>query len=171
MKKEFEITDDAGFLGLVNTALYQSYINEDWEFDQLKARIISESNKGHLLFWGTDRPNIWMVRICDRPMASSSFKNFEGKIKVTNSKLYLINYESLASVAQFDDEQLPEPDLAHLYIPLENGLYHVTIYQLLNPETDEVDDGSLGFEIVLQKSNEKMSGLVNNFDELVWSQY
>ncbi len=171
MKKEFEISDDAQFLGLINVDQYQSFIGERWEFDDVKERIISESNKGYLLFWGTDVPNFWTVRICDKAVATNEFKAFEGKIRVTHSKLYLINYESLTVAAQFDDEQLPEEHLADLYVTLENGIYDVTVRQLLDPSKDEIVEESLGFEIILQKSDSTNSPILNNFDSLVWSDY
>jgi hypothetical protein len=171
MNKEFEISDDAGFLGLVNTDKYLSFIGEDWEFEQVKKRIISESNNGHLLFWGTEIPNIWVIRICDKAIAEKEIKSFEGKIKVTNSTLYLINYESITAVAQFDEDQLPEDHLADLHIRLDNGIYDVTIRQLLDPENDIINDDSVTFEIVLQISTEKRKGKLNTFDELIWSEY
>ncbi|MCH2021813.1 MAG: hypothetical protein MK207_04975 [Saprospiraceae bacterium] len=170
MNLEFEIKDDARFLGLINTDQYNSYIDEHWEFEQLKERIINESNKGHLLFWGTDLPNFWTVRICDQPVAESEFRSFEGKIKVTNSKLHLINYESLTIAAQFEEEALPEEHLAQHHVELQNAVYNVTIRQLFNPEQDEIED-ILGFEIVLTKSKTKNSKSLNSFDELVWSEY
>ncbi|MDC0230670.1 hypothetical protein OAK19_01770 [Aureispira] len=170
MKIEFEISDDASFLGLINTDQYNSFVDENWEFEQVKERIINESNKGHLLFWGTDIPNFWTVRICDQPIAKEAFKSFEGKIKVTNSRLYLINYESLTLAAQFEEEQLPEEHLADLYVKLQNAVYNVTIRQLFDPEKGEIED-ILGFEIVLQKSKTKNSKTLNSFNELIWSEY
>jgi len=171
MKKEFEISDDAGFLGLVNTDKYLSFIDEDWEFEQVKKRIISESNNGHLLFWGTEIPNTWVVRICDKPVAEKEIKSFEGKIKVSNSTLHLINYESITIVAQFEEDQLPEEHLADLHVNLDNGIYDVTIRQLLDPEEDIIDEDSVAFEVVLQKSDAKNNEKLNSFDELIWSEY
>ena len=36
MNIEFEISDDACFLGLINTERYISFVDENWEFDQIK---------------------------------------------------------------------------------------------------------------------------------------
>ncbi|WMX15932.1 MULTISPECIES: hypothetical protein [unclassified Aureispira] len=171
MNQLFEISDDASFLGLINTDLYDSFIDEDWEFEDVEMRIIRESQKGHLLFWGTSVPNLWTVRICDQATANHAFKTFRGKIKVSNSKLYLINYESITLAAQFEDETLPDSDLAALHVKLENGIYNVDVRQLFNPNQDLIEDEMLGFEIILQKSTEKPSPLLNSFDELIWSNY
>jgi hypothetical protein len=171
MNKEFEISDDACFLGLINTHRYISFVDENWEFDQIKKRIIRESNKGHLLFWGTELPNNWRVRICDKPVADKAYKEFEGKIRVSDSKLHLINYESIVIAAQFEEEKLPEEELADLNVPLDNAVYDVIIRQLFNPDEDEISEDMLGFEIVLQKSVTKGRGKINSFKELIWSEY
>lgn len=167
----FEISDDSGFLGLINTDKYRSFVAENWEFDQVKERIISESNQGHLLFWGTEVPNIWQVRICDRAVAKQEIKSFQGSILVSNTALHLINYESITAAAQFEEDQLPEEHLAHLNITLKNGLYNVTVRQLLDPDKDDIDDDSISFEIVLQKSDLQKHSKINSFKDLIWSDY
>lgn len=171
MNKLFQISDDASFLGLINTDLYESFIDEDWEFEDIQVRIIRECQKGHLLFWGTSVPNFWTVRICNQASAQKDFQSFKGKIKVSNSKLHLINYDSITLAAQFEDEQLPDSDLEALHVTLENGIYNVTVRQLLNPEQDLIEDEVLGFEIVLQKSTESASFPLNPFKDLIWSNY
>lgn len=171
MNIEFEISDDACFLGLINTERYISFVDENWEFDQIKKRIIRESNKGHILLWGTELPNSWRIRVCDKPVADKFFKEFEGKIKVSHSKLHLINYESLSFAAQFEEEQLPEEELADLNVKLDNAVYDVKVRQLFNPDEEGISEDMLGFEILLQKSEKKGKGKLNNFKELVWSQY
>jgi hypothetical protein len=171
MNELFQISDDASFLGLINTDLYESFIDEDWEFEDIEVRIIRECQKGHLLFWGTSVPNFWTVRICNQASAQNAFKSFKGKIKVSNSKLHLINYDSITLAAQFEDEKLPDTDLESLHVTLDNGIYNVIVRQLLNPEQDLIEDESLGFEIVLQKSTEQDSFPLNPFKELIWSNY
>ena len=108
MNELFQISDDASFLGLINTDLYESFIDEDWEFEDIEVRVIRESQKGHLLFWGTSVPNFWTIRICSQASSEKAFKSFKGKIKVSNSKLYLVNYDSITLAAHFEDEKLPK---------------------------------------------------------------
>jgi hypothetical protein len=171
MNELFQISDDASFLGLINTDLYESFIDEDWEFEDIEVRVVRECQKGHLLFWGTSVPNLWTVRICSQASSATAFQSFKGKIKVSNSKLHLINYESITLAAHFEDEQLPNSDLEALYVTLDNGIYDVNIRQLFDPERDVIEDESLGFEIVLQKSTDTASFPLNPFKELVWSNY
>ncbi|BDS13746.1 hypothetical protein [Aureispira anguillae] len=169
MNQLFEISDDASFLGLINTDLYASFIGENWEFDQLKQRILTESKKGHLLFWGTEVPNFWTIRICNHPISNQESKSFQAQIKVSNSRLYLINYESITLAAQFEDEQLPESHLEDLYVSLENGIYNVTVRQLFDIEQDLIEEEMLGFEIILQKTTSTTPS--NTFKQLIWSDY
>jgi len=171
MNELFQISDDASFLGLINTDLYESFISEDWEFEDIENRIIRECKNGHLLFWGTSVPNLWTVRICDQASDQKAFQSFQGKIKVSQSKLHLINYESITLAAHFEDEKLPNSDIEALYVPLENGIYNVNVRQLFDPEKDLIEDESLGFELVLQKSVENAAFPVNPFKELIWSNY
>jgi len=171
MNQLFQISDDASFLGLINTDLYESFIDEDWEFEDIEVRIIRECQKGHLLFWGTSVPNLWTIRICSQASSQKAFQSFKGKIKVSHSKLHLINYESITLAAQFEDEQLPDSDLEALHVTLENGIYNVNIRQLFDPEQDLIEDELLGFEIVLQRSEEHAPTFLNSFNELVWSSY
>lgn len=169
MNHTFEILDDAGFLGLVNAQLYRSFIKEDWEFSEVKERIINECKKGHVLFWGTEFPNFWTIRICDQPIAEQDFKSFQAQLHVSDSKLYLINYESITLAAQFEDEQLPNDDLETLYVSLENGIYNITVRQLFDPTQAIMEEEMLGFEIVLQKQTD--TSAINNINALIWSDY
>ena len=171
MNELFQISDDASFLGLINTDLYESFIDEDWEFEDIEVRIIRQCQKGHLLFWGTSVPNLWTVRICNQASEKKAFKSFKGKIKVSHSKLHLINYDSITLAAQFEDEQLPDSDLEALHVTLDNGIYDVQIRQLFDPEKDFIEDEYLGFEIVLQKNAADSSFPLNPFKELIWSNY
>jgi hypothetical protein len=171
MNELFQISDDASFLGLINTDLYESFIDEDWEFEDIEVRIIRECQKGHLLFWGTSLPNFWTVRVCNQASTQKAFQSFKGKIKVSHSKLHLINYESITLAAQFEDEQLPDSDMETLHVTLDNGIYDVHIRQLFDPEKDLIEVESLGFEIILQKNIADSSFPLNPFKELVWSNY
>jgi hypothetical protein len=47
--KILTITDDSGFLGLVNANLYKPFVSEDWELSQLFNHFIYEMNDDHLI--------------------------------------------------------------------------------------------------------------------------
>lgn len=50
---KFEITDDSGFLALVNSSTYNSFVKEDWELDSLFNHFVSQMNEGCFLIWQT----------------------------------------------------------------------------------------------------------------------
>jgi hypothetical protein len=63
MDKILKISDDSGFIGLVNADKYDSFVNENWEFNDLKERFIQEMNRSNLLFWSTGQEGLWNVRV------------------------------------------------------------------------------------------------------------
>src|SRR5438477_3832606 len=108
MNKIFKISDDSGFMGLVNVDKYSSFVKEDWNFNDLRDRVIMEMNEGNLLFWSTGQEGQWNVRITNERTNDKPFRTAQGLIKVTSEKLFLTNYEDLSMAAQFEDVKLPE---------------------------------------------------------------
>lgn len=53
------ISDDSGFLGLINPAPYASFVDEDWDLEQLFQHFRNEMKKQNLLLWGTGRECEW----------------------------------------------------------------------------------------------------------------
>lgn len=167
MDKIFKISDDSGFMGLVNVDKYSSFVKEDWNFNDLRDRVILEMNLGNLLFWSTGQEGQWNVRITNKKTNDKPFRTTQGLLKVTSEKLFLTNYEDLSMAAQYEDEKLPQKHNADLVLLIENGIYNVTINQLFNPENLVADSDQLHFEIILNKdTNEKTQA--NNFGEIPW---
>jgi hypothetical protein len=170
INKTFKISDDSGFMGLVNADRYDSFVNEDWEFNDLKQRFIQEMNRNNLLFWSTGQEGLWNVRVTTEEAKHNTFKTLRGEISVTDEKLFLINYEDLSMAAQFRDEKLPLKHNANLGVRIENGNYSVKINQLFNPDSLKLgDNDKVHFEIIIEKA---MDGeiAVNKFDRIPWSQ-
>jgi hypothetical protein len=170
MNKIFKISDDSGFMGLVNVDKYDSFVNKNWEFNDLRQRFIQEMNRSNLLFWSTGQEGLWNVKITSDKAEHSPFRTIKGQIKVTDEKLFLINYEDLSMAAQFEDVKLPQKHNADLGLKIENGNYNIAVNQLFNPDSFRLDDSDgLHFEIVI----EKVSGLhisTNRFDGIPWLQ-
>lgn len=169
MKIDLSIPDDSGFAGIVNADRYQSFVGEDWEFDQIRDRIIQEARKGHILFWGTGCENTWPITVCDVPAAEQEHRCFSGKMIVSNGLLNLINFEAITMAAQFEDETLPPAWLADGKIALENGVYEVTVRQLYDPNVLAYDEEPLGFELVLRRTSADSTEVHNDFAEIPWS--
>jgi hypothetical protein len=170
MDKIFKISDDSGFMGLVNADRYNSFVSKNWRFDDLRERFIQEMNQSNLLFWSTGQEGLWNVRITTDKEEYKPFRAFGGEINVTDEKLFLINYEDLSMAAQFQDEKLPLKHNADLGLRIENGIYNVKINQLFNPDSLTPDDNDkVHFEIVIEKTRNGEVG-TNKFDGIPWLQ-
>jgi hypothetical protein len=88
INKTFKISDDSGFLGLVNVDKYDSFVNEDWDFNDLQERFIQEMNRSSLLFWSTGQERLWNVRITTDKEEHKPFRTIRGEINVTDSRLF-----------------------------------------------------------------------------------
>ena len=163
----FKITDDSGFLALVNAARYSGFVDRDWEHDQLIDHFIAEMKKANLIIWVTGLENLWKVDIGTSLSSRAAFREFTRPIDVTDGRLYLTNYEDLTMSAQFEDISLPLEHNTDLVIPLDNGSYNITVRQLFDPnhyEPDPQDDA--GFEVIITPaSNNKAIAFA---DQIPW---
>jgi hypothetical protein len=152
----FKIIDNDGFLALVDTSSYQSYLAEGWTFDQLFSHFVEQSNRGHIVIWRTgDEGDQWSVCIEAKKSATESYREFETEIKVTEGQLYLTEYADLTMAASYSEFSIPSKHNASLSIPLESGVHRVTVRQLFDP-TRDYSDVKVHFEIVFKKSGEEM---------------
>lgn len=149
--KLLTITDDSGFLGIVNADTYKSFVSEDWKLSQLLAHFVKEINDDHLILWATGSENIWTIKFVNNPSEIKPFREFYKILEVTNGKIFLTNYEDLTMAAQYDDEKIPSNHNANLSIDLDNGSYEFQIRQLFDPEDyDYEPEGKVNFEIVIR---------------------
>ena len=167
--RQFKITDDSGFLGIINFDTYDSFIGKNWNFEIMKNRIVREMNAHHLLFWGTGFENTWTVSFVQHSSAKPSFQEFRGVIEVTNKKLFLTNYESLTMAAQFSSTKLPPAHMDNLFYELENGKYMLKIRQLFNPFSFQFDEKAIHFEIVVQQIKNMPELYKNKCANIFWS--
>jgi len=161
------ITDDSGFLGIVNPDKYNSFVSEDWQLSQLFKRFVDEMNNDNLIFWSTGSENAWTVNFVNEPSETKSFREFSKTLEVTNGKIFLTNYEDLTMAAQYDDEKIPTKHNANLSISLDNGRHEFQIRQLFNPADDNYNpEGRVNFEIVVQKNTS--AGKTQQVDKVFW---
>jgi hypothetical protein len=159
------ITDDSGFLAIVNAHKYESFINEQWELVQLFRRFIDEMNNDHLIIWATGLENKWIVNFTDQSRNQKAFREFSKTIEVTNGQLILTNYEDLTIAAQFPDEKLPLKQNVNLYILLDNGKYQVIVRQLFSPADYEHKE-VVHFEIVIEAATKSE---IHRVDKIFWA--
>ena len=163
ISKTLRITDDSGFLGIVNADKYNSFVREDWQLPQLLERFVDEMNNDNLILWCTGSQNNWTVHFASKPSGIKSFREFYKSLEVTSGKLFLTNYEDLSMAAQYQDEKIPAKHNAGLSIELVNGLYEFQIRQLFNPEDYNYDpEGKVNFEIVVRTDSNKKFQRVDN---------
>jgi len=148
----FNITDDSGFLAVVNADKYNSFVAEDWQFEQLLTRFVDEMNKNTLIVWSTGGENGWIVSFLNEPSNQEAFKEFSKTIEVTCGKLYLTNYEDLTMAAQYADEKILTKHNTGLYLTIDNGLYNLTVRQMFDAN-DYQDKRAMDFEIIIHPEN------------------
>ena len=167
MNRLFSITDDAGFIALVDAHRYDAFVRQDWTFDDLRARFIREMRRRTLLIWATGIEGIWNVRITTDAVEHQPLRTLEARIDVTDGKLFLTSYDDLSMAAQFPDESLPQKHNADLVFDIENGTYDVRVHQLYDPDDPGLDFTGVHFEISIAKA---MDGSVDphEFEEIPW---
>lgn len=166
---KLKIIDDDGFIALVNNTLYQSFVDENWQFDQLMAHFVDQINAGNLVVWQTsnDGGGNLLVSLQGQPSDKHAFRQFEQLINVTTEELFLTNYSDLTMAAQFSDVSIPAAHNADLKIKLENGWYALTVRQLFNPDNyiehfDTEGEENVSFEIVITPINKHVQQQINN---------
>lgn len=162
---QLRITDDSGFLAIVNSNTYLSFVDENWDLPLIIEHFIAEMNHQHIIFWATGAEDEWIMSFSNQSSGQKSFREFSSIITVTNEKLYLTNFEDLTMAAQFRDEKVPSNNNSDLAIPLENGQYLVTVRQLFDPENYmNNENGQVNFEIVLQIADQE----TEKIDRIFW---
>lgn len=156
MEQTFTLTDDSGFLAIVNAQAYASFYQEDWTFDGLLHHFRPAINKGHLTLWRTCNygGGMWKVAIAETPSARKASREFAIEMLVTSDRLYLTNYEDLTMAAAYEQYSLPLHHNRELYFDCPNGIVEIRVRQLFDPDDYDEYEQAVHFEIVLQKSEE-----------------
>ncbi|MGZ3754561.1 MAG: hypothetical protein ACXVAY_12540 [Mucilaginibacter sp.] len=165
---KLKIIDDDGFIALVNSANYQGFVDEDWQFDQLMSHFVDQMNHGNIIVWQTSNygGRNWLVSFQEQPSSTHAFRQFEQLINVTTGELFLTNYSDLTMAAQFSDVSIPAAYNADLKIKLENGWYRLTVRQMFDPVNyvehfDSESEGNNSFEIIITPTLKPVKQQVN----------
>lgn len=124
-------SSDTSFLFLVNSDLYHSYVKEDWDLEQdLLSHIDEQQQLANILMYQLNS-NItltsWTIHtyVNKKISLKKYLKKSKNYIKVSNNKLYFVDYTCLTIAAQFDDKPIPNNICEPFVIELENGFYEV----------------------------------------------
>ena len=132
----FEVTDDSGFLAIIDPDAYRGFVSADWSWDTIQEHFKQEMHDRHLLIWGTGMEHNWSIEVSFRPTSASGFREVVGSIDASHGRLLLTNYESLTMAAQFPEVKLPEEHQRDQVLSVTPGLYDCRIIQLSDPNSD-----------------------------------
>ena len=132
----FKITDDSGFLALVDPDAYDGFVGSDWTWDALQDHFVREARAQHLLAWSTGMEHVWSIDVLFQPVELTGFREVNGSIIASQGRLLLTNYESLTMAAQFADVTLPEAHERDQILSVPPGTYDCRIIQLSDPASD-----------------------------------
>lgn len=133
---------DTNFIGVANVDTYKSFVDEDWELDNLLQHFGGEMKLGHILvFQMTDKgiQYSWRVdvRVGTEEITNKYFRKAVGYMEVTENQLYLVDYDCLTMSAQFEDNKVPDQNCSKYKIEMKNGFYKVEIVQYYYVDKDE----------------------------------
>ncbi|WP_433672157.1 hypothetical protein ACQP06_11250 [Nocardia sp. CA-136227] len=161
-----EMTDDSGFLGLVDPHAYTSFVGEDWTLESLFEHIESELPQQSILLWGTGGEEQWRIDLSDSPVDPHLpiIRQTTGPITVTGGELIVVNLDTVTMAAQYADSSVADDkEIYGSSIELPNGDYTCTITQLTDPEEDRTHDGP-DFHLHLH------AGRTSPWSEIAWSE-
>lgn len=144
-------------LALVDPDAYDGFIDANWTYEKILERFRAAMTLRQLLIWETGLEGIWRVRISDDDgqsrEAPHGFRSVRGTIQ-TSGKLYLVNYETLSMVAQFEDEKIDSPHKSRFALTVTPDTYQVTVVQMFNPDTQINEPPEVDFNIYLKAASQ-----------------
>jgi hypothetical protein len=162
---KLRIIDDDGFIAVVNSANYQGFVGDEWQFGQLMSHFADQMNAGNIVIWQTSDGGggNWLVSTQEQPSNTQAFRQFEQFINVTTGELFLTNYSDLTMAAQFAEVSVPAAHNSNLKIELKNGWYKLVVRQLFDPNNFDVEtDEDTSFEIITTPIPEPAARQINN---------
>jgi hypothetical protein len=146
---KLRVTDDSGFLALIDPDSYAGFVGADWEPDDLRSLFYREMAARHLLIWGTGQEGRWTVEVSVSQPPAVGIRDVVGSIASSHGRLLLTNYKSLTMAAQFKDVVLPEAHQADLIVRIEPGAYRCRVVQTALAPGDWADGPTPEFFIAL----------------------
>jgi hypothetical protein len=59
----FKVTDDSGFLAIIDPDTYRGFVHADWTWETIQEHFTQEMGERHLLIWGTGLEHVWTVDV------------------------------------------------------------------------------------------------------------
>jgi len=160
-----QVTDDSGFLALLDPDAYSGFVAEDWALDALFDRFREEMAARHLLIWGTGQDGSWTVQVLVGDHATPGVREISGSIISSRGRLLLTNYESLTMAAQFPDIVLPEKHQASLLIAVPAAHYACRVVQHAMQDQGWREGCAPEFTLVLTQATER----IRSWEHVPWT--
>lgn len=131
----FHVADDSGVLALVDFAAYSTFVDEDWQYEQLLGHFKAQAQQRCIIVWdANDGGGNYRVEVRHGITELLGYRSVVAAIRVTAGALHLASYTALTMAAQYADQCVPSRDETHWRVPLENADYRVRIVQLFDPD-------------------------------------
>lgn len=170
-KQRITLSDEDGIIGIVDAERYNGYISSDWELNELTELFLQQMNLQNMIVWrASEYGNTWNIDVVGEKSKKEAVREFSKTIEVTTEGLFLIDYASLTTIAQYKDKSVNNVCTDNSKIKIEKGLYLVTVRQLFNPDDFDSeyyneDNKKTHFELVFKRQPE---GKIINNDEIFW---
>jgi hypothetical protein len=63
----FKITDDSGFIALIDPDAYDGFVGSDRTWDTLQDHFVGEAREQHLLVLSTAKEHVWSIDVLFEP--------------------------------------------------------------------------------------------------------
>lgn len=137
-----KISDDSGFLALLDPVAYSGFVDEGWELQQLYIHFRAEMKRHTLVVWGTGLEGVWNVDVTLKKSRVRPYREITAPLVVTAGKLLVTNFESLTMAAQFSDVRLPQKHETKQLVPVPNGQYSCRVIQCFNPKQERQEQSA-----------------------------
>jgi hypothetical protein len=145
VKPTHSITDDSGFLAIIDPDAYRGFVHSDWTLEMLYEHFKQQMNQRHLLIWATGLEHFWRIQVSLEPIPASGFREITGSIAASQGRLLLTNYESLTMAAAYPDVSLPQRHEQDRMLSMRAGLYDVRVVQRSDPNGKKPFKESINF--------------------------
>lgn len=164
---------DTNFIGIVNAKQYKSFVDMDWKLNQLLQHFANEMKVGNILVMQMTEEGIehsWKVEVNieNEAIEQKCFRKAEAYIRVTENKLFLVDYDCLTMAAQFESNKVPDRNCSKYEIDIDNGIYRIQIFQFYNVDKN-LYIGTNDIDILFNFT--KVSEFTQEVDKVLWCSF
>lgn len=130
----YSVCDDSGIMALVDPDAYESFVGEDWEYDDLLNHILQQMRLKRILIWGTGLEETWRVDVGFEVSSLVGINVITGVIDNVDGHFSLVSWNSLVAAASDQNITLPTRNDYSNTFKVPSGMYECRIIQMYDPE-------------------------------------